>query len=719
MALQRYFGFAAFRAGQEEIVRRAVAGRDTLALMPTGAGKSLCYQLAAMLRPSPTLVISPLIALMKDQVDNLPPAIAEQATLINSTLEQGEAARRVQALAQGQYKLLYAAPERLRQRNFVAALRSVEIGLVVIDEVHCVSMWGHDFRPDYMFIRSALEDLGNPSILGLTATATPGTERDIALSLGRDLDVVRASVQRPNLRFEVEHVESEDDRQRAMLERVRALPGSGIIYARAREKCERLAALLQRSGVNALHYHARLEPAERGRVQDRFLQGSARVVVATTAFGMGIDKADIRWVVLYNFPNSLESYVQMVGRAGRDGAPSTCALFAGDADAKSLLRFAQTDLPSIEQLRAVYAELKRQSIEGGVEITPEELGTAAGLKEDVDPRVFVGMLERADLARRRYDAGRAMRIDLLPPPPDTSRRIGELLRRYEEQAHDRARRMIAFADVERCRHLQVAEHFGETAQTPCAMCDVCAPTAAVQRQRAAAPPLPKDLARAILDAVDSLAWPVGERGLAAMLSGAVDAPPSAQRSDSYGLLTAARPAKVKRWVSQLIEHGNLEHFESRDGYRLLRVARRSDLPQLELPVLGRSERSPLTGTAAGSAQDREPATEREALRQVVEASPEATALYEQLRLWRLDQAKANGVAAFVVLTNTTLYEIAIRRPASSYALGNIYGIGKQKLEQWGEAILALVRSTPTSTALAASAERWDEAILADMPQRGN
>ncbi len=697
-ALQRYFGFAAFRAGQEEIVRRAVAGRDTLALMPTGAGKSLCYQLAAMLRPSPTLVISPLIALMKDQVDNLPPAIARQATLINSSLEQGEAGRRVQALAQGQYKLLYAAPERLRQRNFVAALRSAGIGLVVIDEVHCVSMWGHDFRPDYMFIRAALEDLGNPSVLGLTATATPTTERDIALSLGRDLDVVRASVQRPNLRFEVEHVESEDDRQRAMLERVRALPGSGIIYARAREKCERLAALLQRSGVNAVHYHARLEAAERSRVQDRFLQGSARVVVATTAFGMGIDKADIRWVLLYNFPNSLESYVQMVGRAGRDGAPGACVLFAGDADAKSLTRFAQTDLPSIEQLRAVYAQLKRQSVDGWTEVTPEELGTAAGLQEDTDPRVFIGMLERAGLARRHYDAGRAVRVELLPPPPDTSRRISELLRRYEDQAHDRAQRMIAFVDVERCRHLQVAEHFGETAETPCGMCDVCTPGPAAQRQRSAAPPLPKDLARAILDAADGLTWPVGERGLAAMLSGSVDAPPSAQQNAAYGLLAAARPYKVKRWISQLIEHGNLEHFESRDGYRLLRVASRAKLPELDPPVLARSGRPYVADAdAAADAQDpaAAPTTERETLRRIVEASPEASVLFEQLRAWRAEQAKANGVAAFVILPNTTLYEIAIRRPASSYALGNVSGIGKQKLEQWGEAILALLQEKGT------------------------
>ena len=678
-ALRRYFGFPAFRPGQEEIVRRAAAGRDTLAIMPTGAGKSLCYQLAAMLRPRPTLVISPLIALMKDQVDNLPAEIAAAASLINSSLDPAEASRRVQGLAQGRYKLLYAAPERLRQRNFVAALQAAGIGLVVIDEVHCVSMWGHDFRPDYMFIRSALEALGGPPILGLTATATPATERDIAASLGRQLEVVRGSVQRPNLRYEVAHVDGEEDRQRSMLARVKELEGAGIIYARARDKCEKLAGLLQRAGVGALHYHARLEPEQRSRVQDRFLQGSARVIVATTAFGMGIDKPDIRWVLLYNFPDSLESYVQMVGRAGRDGLPSTCLLFAGDSDAAALRRFAQADLPTIETLRAVYAQLKRQSVEGWTELTPEELAETAQLEEDADPRVYVGMLERAGLVRRHFDAGRGMRVELLPPPPDTARRITDLLARYGEQARERAGRMIAFAETDRCRHQQVAEHFGERARVPCGMCDVCSPRAAPRHDAPAARPLPDDIAAAILDTVDGLAWPLGQRGLAAMLSGAVDAPPSAQRSADYGLLAGARPYKVKRWIEQLVEHGNLERYESRDGFPLLRIARRGDLPELDRPVAARSGRPYLAGDDA------------DALREAVEASPEAGARVQKLRAWRSEEARAAGIAPFMVLHDRALHAIALRRPAVPSALRSIDGIGPQKLARYGEALLALVR----------------------------
>src|SRR5215218_4514253 len=222
-ALRRLFGCADFRPGQEQVVRAAVEGRDTLALMPTGSGKSLTYQLAAMLRPTPTLVLSPLIALMKDQVDKLPPEVAAQATLINSSLDPDEAAARLRGVSEGRYRMLYVAPERLRQRSFLDAIAGIDIGLVVIDEVHCVSMWGHDFRPDYLFIRRALEALGSPAILGMTATATPAAAAEIATALGRDLAIVRTSIVRPNLRYDVEEVGGNEDRLRILVERLRAL----------------------------------------------------------------------------------------------------------------------------------------------------------------------------------------------------------------------------------------------------------------------------------------------------------------------------------------------------------------------------------------------------------------------------------------------------------------------------------------------------------------
>src|SRR5262245_30119402 len=376
--------------------------------MPTGAGKSLTYQLASMLRPSPTLVLSPLIALMKDQVDKLPPQIAARATFVNSSLDPDEAASRLRAVAAGETRILYAAPERLRSESFVRTLRSIGVGLVVIDEVHCVSMWGHDFRPDYLFIGRALGELERPAVLGMTATATPRDADAIADALGRPFEVVRTSVRRPNLRYDVELAENAEERLRALLARLGDLrDGSAIVYVRSRRSCEEIARTLRGHGVRAEHYHAGLDTGERTRVQEAFVSGAMPVVVATTAFGMGIDKADVRLVALVNYPDSLESYVQMVGRAGRDGRPSDTVLLAGDADATALRRFALGGVPTPDLLRSVYRALRA----AGGTVDP---GALAGVADGHDPRVLVGMLEQAGIVRRGYDAGRAMRVELLP-----------------------------------------------------------------------------------------------------------------------------------------------------------------------------------------------------------------------------------------------------------------------------------------------------------------
>ena len=450
-ALRELFGFDDFRPGQEAVVRSAVEGIDTLAVMPTGAGKSLTYQLAAMLRPSPTLVLSPLIALMKDQVDKLPPLIARTATFVNSSLDTDAAAERLRSVAAGDTRILYAAPERLRQESFVRTLASIGVGLVVIDEVHCVSMWGHDFRPDYLFIRRALEAIGEPAVLGMTATATPANAESIAEALGRRLEVVRTSVHRPNLRYDVERAENGEERLRALLRRLQALAGgSAIVYARSRRSCEEIARTLVGHGIRAAHYHAGLETDERTRVQEAFVTGQTPVVVATTAFGMGIDKADVRLVALVNYPDSLESYVQMVGRAGRDGAPSDTVLLAGDADATALRRFSLGDVPTPELLRRVFRALR----DAGGAVDPESLAAAA---DDHDPRVVVGMLEQAGVVRRGFDAGRSMRVELLPVGERAGHVVDSLLERYAQEGSARVERIVAFAETERCRHLHADE----------------------------------------------------------------------------------------------------------------------------------------------------------------------------------------------------------------------------------------------------------------------
>jgi ATP-dependent DNA helicase RecQ len=651
-ALTRLFGFEDFRPGQEQVVRAAVEGRDTLALMPTGSGKSLTYQLAAMLRPTPTLVLSPLIALMKDQVDKLPPEVAAQATLINSSLDPDEAAARLRAAAEGRYRLLYVAPERLRQRHFLDAIAGIEVGLVVIDEVHCVSMWGHDFRPDYLFIRRALDALGHgkscrPAILGMTATATPTTEREIAAALGREPEVVRTSVVRPNLRYDVEIVDGEEDRLRTLVRRLHELRGaSAIVYARSRRSCESLARTLRVHDLAAVHYHAGLEPQERSAAQEAFIEGRIQTVVATTAFGMGIDKPDIRLVALYNYPESLESYVQMVGRAGRDGRASDTLLLASRSDATQLRRFARSDIPTVADLRSVYAQLR-----GRREVLPEELG------DEPDPRVLIGMLEQVGLVQRGFDAGRAMQVEVPDPPADSAGRIDTLLARYEQEALARADRLVRFAESRACRHRQVAEHFGETLDEDCGMCDVCSPLAAPADAPVSATPLPDDIGGAIHRAVLELRWPLGRTGLTAMLRGSMSAPRSAQRSPQFGLLAAASQADVKRWIQLLEVSGALESFESDDGFRLLRAVPGRELPRIDAAA---------------------------------PAGPADEGLFERLRAWRRERAREDEVPAYVVLHDATLRELASAKPANERDLAAVKGFGPTKLERYGDDVLAVI-----------------------------
>ena len=652
-SLRELYGFDGFRSGQETVVRAALAGVDTLAVMPTGAGKSLTYQLAAMLRPSPTLVLSPLIALMKDQVDKLPAQIAATATFVNSTLTGDDAAARLRGVAAGETRILYAAPERLRQASFVRTLREIGVGLVVIDEVHCVSMWGHDFRPDYLFIRRALDELGSPSVLGMTATATPADADAIAEALGRRLEVVRTSVHRPNLRYDVERAENAEERLRALLRRLRATDGgSAIVYARSRRSCEEIARTLRGHGIRAEHYHAGLEPGERTRVQDAFVTGRLPVVVATTAFGMGIDKADVRLVALVNLPDSLESYVQMVGRAGRDGAPSDTVLLAGDADATALRRFALGGVPTADELRAVYRAIRAT---GGT-IEPGVLADAVGDRHD--PRVLVGLLEQAGIVRRDYDAGRAMQVELLPVGDGAGAALESLLTRSARAAAVRVDRIVSFAESDRCRHLQVAEHFGETLAVPCGACDVCAPRAgAVAAPTLAA--LPDDPARAIVDAVAGLDWPLGRRSLVAMLRGSVAAPPSARRSHAFGSLAAASGSEVGRWVRALEAAGALVEVE-REGFRVLQAR-----PEVALPALGGHRATP---------------------------GGESEPLVEELRAWRSRRAREDGVPAYVVLHDATLRELAASRPSSTSELAAVKGFGPAKLDRYGEELLAVLAS---------------------------
>ena len=411
-ALRELFALNDFRPNQARVISQVLAGRSSLAIMPTGAGKSLTYQLPAMLLDKATVVVSPLIALMKDQIEGLPPAVRERSTLINSTLSAAELSARLRDIAAGRYKLVYIAPERLRQRPFLHALKRLGVSLFVVDEAHCVSLWGLNFRPDYLFIGQARSELGDPTLLALTATASAETQREIEANLGM-VEPISASVFRPNLFFQVLKAGNRDEKQQMLVELCKQIEGPIIVYARARQACEELAAVLRRAGIAADHYHAGVEG--RDAAQERFMRGQTRVLAATVAFGMGIDKSNIRAIIHYNLSASLEAYLQEAGRAGRDGAPARCILLYASSDKARLTSWLNEGAMTRDRLREIYRAVRAQ-MGGRFEIV--DLAAAQRTIQDEDEtmmRVGLSMLERVGLLRRHFDQPRRAMLTLRGP----------------------------------------------------------------------------------------------------------------------------------------------------------------------------------------------------------------------------------------------------------------------------------------------------------------
>ena len=350
--LQQSFGFSSFREGQEEVITKLLEGKSVLAVFPTGAGKSLCYQLPAILLDGLTLVISPLIALMKDQLDFLISKGAPAARL-DSTLTREENQKLFDELYAGKLKLLYISPERLGNERFLKAIARQKISLLAIDEAHCISEWGHNFRPDYLKIAQLAKQLKVERTLTLTATATPEVATDVRKAFGiATTDYVHTGFYRPNLQLSVLPV-VDDDRSKILLSRIKKrAPGSTIVYVTLQRTAEEVAAYLVKHGLQATAYHAGLKNEDRAAIQDAFMMSRDTIIVATIAFGMGVDKADIRYVYHYNLPKGLESYSQEIGRAGRDGESSVCEMLASADDAITLENFSYGDTPEAETIAA-------------------------------------------------------------------------------------------------------------------------------------------------------------------------------------------------------------------------------------------------------------------------------------------------------------------------------------------------------------------------------
>ena len=482
--LRQHFGFDDFREGQREVVGSILEGKDAVVVMPTGSGKSLCYQLPAMILDGVTLVVSPLIALMKDQVDALQ-ARGLPATFINSSISEPEQRARIESLRRRAHKLVYIAPERFRSSRFTAAVQSIPVSLFAVDEAHCISTWGHDFRPDYLRLKHVIRSLGQIQTIALTATATPYVRSDIIQQLGLTQPQTFVSgFDRPNLSIEVVHTEKEKEKISRIRQLAKKTDGSGIVYASTRKAVEQVGRELKAAGLTVSTYHAGMTDGVRVKAQEDFMSGRTQMIVATNAFGMGIDKPDIRFVAHYQIPGSIEAYYQEIGRAGRDGLPSTCVLLFNYADKNTHDFFIEGSYPDISTVKNVYDALLRRE-EKRIELTAAQIGKLSGEKNEMAVQSAIYMLERAGHISREAPVARGVRgpraivmLDNAPLRVDARQILGraDLERR-------KLRELINLCYTDYCYRAHILNYFGDRHHDrQCGTCGNCRPRVVQQAE---------------------------------------------------------------------------------------------------------------------------------------------------------------------------------------------------------------------------------------------
>ena len=684
--LHRVFGHRAFRAHQQKVCEAAADGRDVLLVMPTGAGKSLCYQLPALARGGTALVISPLIALMDDQASKLS-ALGLRVARVHSGLSRDDARQACRDYLAGDLDFLFIAPERMRVPGFPEMLAKRKPALVAIDEAHCISAWGHDFRPDYRTLGQYLPALRPAPIIALTATATPTVQRDIAVQLDlRDPAIFITGFRRDNLAIQAIEL-SKPQRPDFALKLLKS-PGArpAIIYAGSRKQAEELASTLHKHFPTAA-YHAGLDPATRDRVQRAFLSGKLDVIVATVAFGMGVDKADVRTVIHVALPGSVEAFYQEIGRAGRDGLPSRTVLLHGFADRRLQEFFLEKNYPPTSDLERVVLCLP-------LDFTPVDvLHNALRKKKDlIDRDTLDRTLEKLLVAGVAVMdmAGDVRRADDQPDGTTHWKRA------YESQvAVRRAQidRMIAFAESNQCRMAALVQHFGDTSDkaTTCGLCDICNPGGSDAAHSAHQPSAQeRTWLRAVLSALEQRSTSTGKLF--------TDLHLMKDRKDFDALLDGLARAGLLTFAN--------DTFRTPEGndvtYRKVTITHEGRSPDdatldtvwLRTSISG----SPASAKKASARRARAsaPSPEKQSL------SPAAEKLFEQLRAWRTEQAMPTRTPAFMILSDAVLRSVATVAPQNLSSLHAVPGMGPTKVDRFGAELIALCRGQASTSNAAAS-----------------
>ena len=687
--LQEIFGFEDFLDGQEGVIEQILSGRDGSVVMPTGGGKSLCYQLPALCRGGVTLVVSPLIALMKDQVD----ALEERGvavTLINSTLTWNEQKERLEDMKNGAYRLVYIAPERFRASSFMSALSDVKIEMVAIDEAHCLSQWGHDFRPDYMRLGKALEEMGRPQCVALTATATPIVREDIrgVLNLREPFESI-SGFERPNLSFTITPVEKVAQKY-GRLKKVLAENKTGIVYCATRKKVEEVAETIHSWGLKCIAYHGGMSDQEREDTQNAFISREADIAVATNAFGMGIDRSDVRFVVHFEIPGSVEAYYQEAGRAGRDGEASVCELLFNYADTRTQEFFIDGVNPGPGMIRDVYQFFLNEADENyEVHRTLDEIKDAIGAKNGMAVGAALGSLirgrwvERFDVPGMRAKGTRLLKPDVLARDLTLDEAA---LEEKERRDREKLEKMVQLCYANTCRQQWVLEYFGEVDAPVCGSCDVCRGEENSERR---APSDEENLiVRKFLSGVarmsrrTSTGWEgiFGRGRIVQMLLGSKSQEVLRVRLHelkTYGILKKQGTAYLNALARSLNSGGLI--VTQMGEYPLVTLT-----PRGEQVMMGKTSYSLEWPSNDGGSKTSAEGVDLQDLGFDGQ-------LYDRLKDVRTRLAKAAQVPAYVIFPNNTLEHLARLRPKTMDAGLLVKGIGEAKAEKYLEPFLKVIR----------------------------